>query len=78
MKAFDSIALLLLVIGGINWGLIGAFDFNLVNTILGGVPVLETIVYILVGIAALFVLFYDGKRLLDFSDNNNNTVRSRV
>jgi len=48
MKAFDSIALLLLVIGGINWGLIGAFDFNLVNTILGGVPVLETIVYILV------------------------------
>jgi len=78
MKAFDSIALLLLVIGGINWGLIGAFDFNLVNTILGGVPVLETIVYILVWIAALFVLFYDGKRLLDFSDNNNNTVRSRV
>ncbi len=77
MRSFDSIALLLLVIGGINWGLIWAFDYNLVDAIFGGFPLLESIIYILVWIAALFVIFYDGKRLIDFSENND-TVRSRV
>lgn len=48
------IAFILLVIGGLNWGLVGAFHFNLVYKILGGVPVLESVVYILVGLSAIW------------------------
>jgi len=48
MRTFDGIALLLLVIGGINWGLIGAFDYNLVNALFGFLPALESLIYILV------------------------------
>ncbi|TAK05755.1 DUF378 domain-containing protein [Patescibacteria group bacterium] len=46
----------LMWIGAVNWGLIGAFDFNLVNAILGSVPMVERIVYIVVGLSALFML----------------------
>ena len=42
--------------GAVNWGLVGAFKFNLVNTILGGVPTVERIVYVVVGLSALFML----------------------
>ncbi len=63
MKAVDWIALLLLVIGGLNWGLIGLFDYNLVSALFGGLPTLENLIYILVWIAAIVVLIYDGKRL---------------
>ena len=46
----------LLWIGGINWGLVGAFNFNLVNVILGSVPVVERVVYVLVGVSAIMML----------------------
>lgn len=46
----------LLVIGGLNWLLVGAFDWNLVNALLGSVEWLERGVYVLVGIAALGIL----------------------
>lgn len=46
----------LMWIGAVNWGLVGAFNFNLVNTILGGVPMVERIVYVVVGVSALFML----------------------
>lgn len=46
----------LMWVGAVNWGLVGAFDFNLVNTILGGVPTVERIVYVVVGLSALFML----------------------
>lgn len=46
----------LIVIGGLNWGLIGVFKFNLVNALLGSVPWLETLVYILVGLSAVVAL----------------------
>ncbi len=53
-----KIAKILLVIGGVNWGLIGIGYFlgtnlNIVNLILGSIPALEAIVYILVGISAV-------------------------
>lgn len=54
MKTFDVIAASLLVIGGLNWGLVGLFDFDLVATLFGGVPLVATIVYVLVGVAALY------------------------
>lgn len=46
----------LLFVGGLNWGLIGLFDYNLVNEILRSVPEVERIVYVLVGLSALCML----------------------
>ncbi len=51
------IAKILVIIGALNWGLVGVFDFNLVKAILGSVSWLERLVYILVGVAALGMLF---------------------
>ena len=51
------IAWLLVVIGALNWGLVGAFGFNLVNYLLGAWPKVENIVYILVGLSALVSVF---------------------
>lgn len=54
---FDKIALILTVIGGINWGLIGFFQFDLVAFICGGsTSVISRIVYALVGLAALWCI----------------------
>ena len=47
------ISLILLVVGGINWLLV-AFDFNLVSWIFGSMPAVEMIIYILVGLAAIY------------------------
>jgi hypothetical protein len=53
------LATALLIIGGINWGLIGLFQFDLVAAIFGGpTAVLTRIVYCLVGLSAIFELFY--------------------
>ncbi|HEY5713949.1 MAG TPA: DUF378 domain-containing protein [Candidatus Gracilibacteria bacterium] len=52
-----KVAKILAAIGAINWGLIGAVDFNLVNTLVGSVPMLEKVVYILVGVAGVMVLY---------------------
>ncbi len=48
-----KLAFLLLVVGGLNWGLVGLFDFNLVNSLVGSWPMVEKVVYILVGLAAV-------------------------
>lgn len=47
-------SIVLLIIGGLNWGLIGLFDFNLVSAIFGEGTVLSRIIYILVGLAAIY------------------------
>ncbi len=57
MKVLHFIAYILIIIGGLNWGLIGFFHFNLVNKVLGSVSWLETLVYVLVGLAALVEIF---------------------
>ena len=54
MKVIDKIALVLVVIGAINWGLIGFFNFNLVSTIFGDMTVISRIIYALVGISGLW------------------------
>jgi uncharacterized membrane protein YuzA (DUF378 family) len=54
MKTFDIIAAALLVIGGLNWGLVGAFEFDLVATLFGAMSPISRVVYVLVGIAALY------------------------
>ena len=54
MKVIDKIALVLIIIGAINWGLIGFFGFDLVATIFGEMSVISRIVYGLVGISGLW------------------------
>jgi len=54
MKIIDTIALALIVIGAINWGLIGLFEFDLVATLFGEMSILSRIVYSLVGISGLW------------------------
>ena len=54
MKVIDTIALVLIIIGAINWGLIGIFNFNLVDTLFGTMSVLSRIIYTLVGISGLW------------------------
>lgn len=54
MKWLHIIAFTLVIIGGLNWGLT-AIGFNVVNLVLGGIPTLEQIVYILVGVSAIYL-----------------------
>lgn len=56
MKVIDKIALVLVIIGAINWGLIGIFNFNLVDTLFGVMSILSRIIYILVGISGLWAI----------------------
>lgn len=56
MKIIDKIVLLLVIIGAVNWGLIGFFEFNLVDTIFGELSVLSRIIYALVGISGLWTI----------------------
>lgn len=63
MKVIDTIALILIIIGAINWGLIGFFNFNLVDIIFGNMSVISRIIYALVGISGLWgiKLLFDNK-----------------
>jgi len=55
MKALDMITLILVIIGGLNWGLVGLFQFDLVATIFGGsAGIITRIIYVLVGLSALY------------------------
>ncbi|QLH35963.1 MAG: DUF378 domain-containing protein [Parachlamydiaceae bacterium] len=57
MKTLDVIAAILLVIGGLNWFLVGAFEFDLVQFLFGSFPVIARSIYILVGLAAFYQIF---------------------
>ena len=54
MKALDVIVAVLLVVGGLNWGLVGLFNFDLVAAIFGSMSALSRIVYIVVGLSAIY------------------------
>lgn len=57
MKTLNIVALVLLIIGGLNWLLVGLFEWDLVGGIFGGMDsVLSKIIYILVGLAAIYSL----------------------
>lgn len=57
MKTLDYIALVLLIIGGINWLLVGVFQWDLVAALFGGAAgIISRIIYILVGISALYCI----------------------
>jgi uncharacterized protein len=54
MKELHMAAYIFLWIGGINWGLLGLFNFNLVTTVFGGLPMIVSLIYILVGASAVY------------------------
>ncbi len=57
MGAMQKIALVLVIVGAINWGLIGFFQINLVSSIFGGISTMpERIVYALVGLSGLYCI----------------------
>jgi hypothetical protein len=57
LNFLDWTAIILVIVGGINWGLIGAFSFDLVAAIFGAMSALARIVYVLVGISALYLIY---------------------
>ncbi len=58
MAALKVISFVLLVIGGLNWGLVGLFDFDLVAAVFGPMSLLSRVVYIAVGVSALIQLIF--------------------
>jgi len=56
MRALDAIVAVLLIVGGLNWGLVGIFDFDLVAAIFGAGSALSNIVYTVVGLCAVYWL----------------------
>ncbi len=60
-STLDWIALILLVIGGLNWGLVGVWNWNLVDAIFGVGSVVARIIYIVVGLAGLWGIYYLSK-----------------
>jgi uncharacterized protein len=60
-NVLDYIALVLVIVGGLNWGLVGAFNFDLVARLFGEMTAVTRVVYILVGLAALYCLSFLGR-----------------
>jgi len=55
LNALDWVALVLVIVGGLNWGLVGILNFNLVAALFGDMSVLARIVYALVGLSAVYL-----------------------
>ncbi|MBI1862768.1 DUF378 domain-containing protein [Candidatus Microgenomates bacterium] len=56
MKMLHMTAFLLIIVGAVNWGLVGLFDFNLVEMLLGSMPMIVKLVYILVGVSGVYIM----------------------
>lgn len=56
MKTLDYIALTLVIVGAVNWGLIGFFDWNLVAGLFGSMSAVSRVVYALVGLCGLYLI----------------------
>lgn len=57
LSIIDWIAAILVIVGGLNWGLVGAFHFDLVATIFGDMTTLSRIVYSVVGLSAVWMAY---------------------
>lgn len=73
MRTVDMVALVLLIVGGLNWLLVGLFDFDLVDAIFGDMTMLSRAVYVLVGLSALWCLRFFG--FLPKTDRDTRTTR---
>lgn len=54
MKTMDVVVAVLLVVGGLNWGLVGFLNFDLVATLFGDASMLSRLVYVVVGLSGLY------------------------
>lgn len=61
LNVLDWITLILVIVGGLNWGLVGFFKFDLVAAIFGVMGIISRIVYILVGLSAIYLAIVSGK-----------------
>ena len=61
MNALDWIAMVLLIVGGLNWGLVGLFNIDLVAALFGTQTAFTRIVYVLVGLSALYTIYTSSK-----------------
>jgi uncharacterized membrane protein YuzA (DUF378 family) len=61
LAILDWITLILVIVGGLNWGLVGLFKFDLVAAIFGEMGIISRIVYILVGLSAIYLAVVSGK-----------------
>jgi uncharacterized protein len=62
MKGLRQVAYVLVIIGALNWGLVGFFNFNIVTAIFGAMAGLEKIIYMLVGLSGIMMLTGLGKK----------------
>jgi hypothetical protein len=65
MGALDKLAILLLIVGGFNWGLVGWMKYNLVDEIFGVESAVSRVIYALVGIASLYAIYTLAKMMGD-------------
>ncbi len=61
MNALDWVAMVLLIVGGLNWGLVGLFNIDLVAALFGTQSALSRVVYVLVGLSALYSIYTSSK-----------------
>lgn len=61
MKAMDYTVLILIIVGALNWGLIGIFGIDLIKILFGNLSMLSRIIYAIVGICGLYALSYFGR-----------------
>lgn len=61
MSALDYLAMALLIIGGLNWGMVGLFEVDMVATLFGQGSPLSRVIYVLVGVAALYSVYTTAK-----------------
>jgi uncharacterized membrane protein YuzA (DUF378 family) len=61
-SVIDWIGLVLVIVGGLNWGLVGLLNVDLVELIFGSIPILQRIVYIVVGLAAIYLIYFATKK----------------
>ena len=54
-SAIDILAMVLVIVGGLNWGLVGLANFDLVENIFGVMTVLSRVIYVLIGLSAVYV-----------------------
>ena len=61
-RTLDTVALFLVIMGGLNWGLVGLFGFDLVAAIFGAIPLigslLAKIVYVFIGLSGIYMIYY--------------------
>ncbi len=63
MKAIDWIAMVLVIVGGLNWGLVGLLNYDLVASLLGAGSIMAKVAYDLVGLGALWMIYHAYKEM---------------